>query len=192
MKQLLITGFTPFGKHAINPAWEAVCRLPDTLGAYALTKLQIPTVYGGAAAQVIDRAKAMGADAILCVGLANGRAAVTPERIAVNIRDARLADNAGRLCLGEFVDPTGPAAYFSTLPAEEMVQAIRAAGLPAAVSNTAGTYVCNDVMYAILRRFEGTAVRCGFIHVPQIPEQGEPSLPLAQIIDALSAAISAL
>lgn len=192
MKQLLITGFTPFGDHAINPSWEAVQLLPDIVGTYALTKMQIPTVYAEAASAVIARAEQLGADVILSIGLAGGRSVVTPERIAVNIRDARLADNAGTMCNGEKIDETGPAAYFATVPVETMAQAIRDRHIPAAVSNTAGTYVCNDVLYTLLRRFDGTATRCGFIHVPQLPQQGEPNLPLEQIVEALTAAIAAL
>ena len=192
MKQLLNTAFTPFGDHAINPSWEAVQLLPDIVGTYALTKMQIPTVYAEAASAVIARAEQLGAAVILYLGLAGGRSAVTPERIAVNIRDARLADNAGTMCNGEKIDETGPAAYFATVPVETMAQAIRDRHIPAAVSNTAGTYVCNDVLYTLLRRFDGTATRCGFIHVPQLPEQGQPSLPLADTVRAVTAAIETL
>ena len=192
MKKLLITGFEPFGEHHLNPSWDAVDLLPNVIGDHALTKLRIPTVYGEAARTVLDAAAAIGADAILCVGLAAGREAITPERIAVNIRDARLPDNAGRLCSGEKVDPDGPAAYFSPLPLEQMVKAIRDQQIPAAISNTAGTYVCNDVLYTLLRHYEGTHVRCGFIHVPQLPAHEEPNLPLEQITAALAAAIAAI
>lgn len=190
MKKLLITGFPPFGDHSVNPSWMAVEQLPDRVGEYELCKLQIPTVYGKAASMVIAQAQVLPADAIICVGLAAGRDAVTPERIAVNIRDARIADNEGTLCSGIRIDPDGPAAYFSTLPVERMAQAIRNAGIPAAVSNTAGTYVCNDVLYTLLHRLGSIPV--GFIHVPNIPEQGQPSLPLAQTIRALEAAINAI
>lgn len=192
MKTLLITGFDPFGPNSVNPSWAAVEQLPDVVGTYRLCKLPIPTLYEKAAQAVLARAKEIGADAVLCVGLAGGRDAVTPERIAVNIRDARIADNDGILCRGERIDPNGPAAYFSTLPAEAMSQAIRDAGIPSSVSNTAGTYVCNDVLYTLLRHFESTSVRAGFVHVPYIPEQGQPSLPLERTVRALTAAIEAL
>lgn len=192
MKKLLITGFDPFGDHDRNPSWEAVRQLPDQIGDHTLCKLNIPTVYAQAADTVIEAAGDIAADTVICVGLAGGRDAVTPERIAVNIRDARIPDNAGRHCRGERICPDGPAAYFSTLPVEEMAQAIRDAGIPAAVSNTAGTYVCNDVLYSLLHHFDGTAVRCGFIHVPNIPQQGQPSLPLETVIQALAAAIRVL
>lgn len=192
MKKLLITGFDPFDGQTINPSWEAVRLLPDTIGNYALCKLWLPTCYGEAPRILLEKAEGIQPDVIISVGQAGGRANVTPERIAVNIRDSKRADNGGRICAGERIDPEGAAAYFSTLPVEAMAQAICAAGLPGAVSNTAGTFVCNDVLYNVLRRYEGTAVRVGFVHVPYLPEQGEPSLPLADTVRALIAAIEAL
>ncbi len=191
MKKLLITGFDPFGADTVNPSWEAVKALPDQIGDYALCKLGIPTVFGEAADMVLEAARRIQPELILCVGMAGGRDAVTPERIAVNIRDARIPDNRGFRPGGEPIDPQGPAAYFSTVPVEKMAQAIREAHIPATVSNTAGTYVCNDVLYSVLHRFSGTATRAGFIHVPRLPCQGEPSLPLEQIVAALTAAILA-
>lgn len=191
MRKLLITGFEPFGGETVNPSWEAVRQLPDAIGDFVLCKLGIPTVFAQAARTVLEKAALFQPDVILCVGLAGGRDAVTPERIAVNIRDARIADNAGNQPRGTFVVPEGPAAYFSTVPAADMAQRIRAAGIPGAVSNTAGTFVCNDVLYTLLHHCSGTAVRVGFIHVPYLPEQGAPSLPLQSIITALTAAIEA-
>ena len=189
MARLLITGFDPFGGEKINPAWEAVKQLPDRVGEYDLCKLEIPTVFGMAARRVLEAAEGFRPDVILCIGQAGGRAAVTPERIAVNIRDAKIADNAGNVPVGEFVDPDGPAAMFTTVPVMKMAEAICAAGLPGAVSNSAGAFVCNDTLYLLLRHYEGTAVRVGFIHVPYLPEQGSPSLPLADTVRALVAAI---
>ena len=192
MKTLLITGFDPFDGGSINPSWEAVNLLPDRIGEYALCKLSLPTIYEKAPALVLEKAEEIHPDVILSVGLAGGRDAVTPERIAVNIRDAKIADNAGTFHTGQRIDPEGPAAYFSTLPVERMAEAIRSAGIPASVSNTAGTFVCNDVLYSALHRFDGTFVRCGFVHVPRIPGQGEPNLPLETIVRALIAAIEVL
>ncbi len=192
MKKLLITGFDSFNAQTLNPSWEAVKRLPDRIGEYELRKLQLPTVYGRAAEILLDMAGEIQPDVIISVGQAGTRDAVTPERIAVNIRDARIADNEGTLLDGDRIAFGSPAAYFSTLPVEAMRDAIRAAAIPSAVSNTAGTFVCNDVMYSALHRYEGTAVRCGFIHVPYMPEQGEPNLPLDRTIAALIAAIRAL
>lgn len=191
MKKLLITGFDSFGLAAVNPSWEAVRALPDRVGDYQLRKLEIPTVFGLAAQNVLKEAEAIQPDRILCVGLAGGRDAVTPERIAVNIRDARIPDNRRIQPRGERVVPDGPAAYFSTVPVEAMAQAIRDANIPATVSNSAGTYVCNDVLYTLLHHYAGTAVQVGFLHVPYLPGQGNPCLPLEQTVAALTAAIRA-
>ena len=192
MKKLLITGFDPFGGEKINPAWEAVKGLPDRIGGYELCKLEIPTVFGHAAAAVLERAEEIKPDVILCIGQAGGRAAVTPERIAVNIRDARIPDNAGNRPRGEFCWEDGPAAYFSTVPVMAMADSICASGIPGTVSNSAGAFVCNDTLYLLLHRFSGTDTRVGFIHVPWLPEQGTPNLPLEQTVRGLEAAISAL
>lgn len=189
MARLLITGFDPFGGAQINPAWEAVKNLPGQIGDFVLCKLEIPTVFGKAAEKVLEKAREFRPDVILCVGQAGGRAAVTPERIAVNIRDAKIADNAGNCPVGEFVDPDGPAAIFATVPVMRMAQAICDAGLPGAVSNSAGAFVCNDTLYLLLRHYEGAAVKVGFIHVPYLPEQGSPSLPMEATARALQAAI---
>lgn len=191
MKKLLITGFDPFGGETTNPSWLAVQALPERIGKYELCKLGIPTIYGKAAQTVLEKAAEVQPDVILCVGVAGGRNAVTPERIAVNIRDARIPDNAGNQPRGEFVVNDGPAAYFATVPVAAMAQAIRDTGIPAAVSNTAGTFVCNDTLYALLHRFAGTDVDVGFIHVPYLPQQGSPNLPLPAITAALAAAIKA-
>lgn len=192
MKKLLITGFDPFGGESCNPAWEAVKLLPDTVGDYMLCKLEIPTVFGIAAQTVLHAAEKEHPHTILCIGQAGGRTNVTPERIAVNIRDASIKDNAGNQPKGETVDPHGPAAYFSTLPVADMAAAIEKAGLPAAVSNSAGTFVCNDTLYALLHHYAGTSVRVGFIHVPFLPQQGAPNLPLESTVKALCAAIEAI
>ena len=192
MKKLLITGFDCFNSQSVNPSWEAVKLLPNMISEYEIHKLQLPTVYGKAAQILLEKARQLQPDVVISVGLAGGRGAVTPERIAVNIRAARIPDNAGVLLDGDRIDASGPAAYFSTLPVEAMRDAIQAEHIPAAVSNTAGSFVCNDVFYSLLHHYSNTEVRCGFIHVPQLPEQGQPSLPLDQIVSALTAAISVL
>ena len=192
MKKLLITGFDPFGGESINPSWEAVKLLPETIGEYTVYKLQIPTVFGAAAEKLLETAAEIKPDVIISVGQAGGRAAVTPERIGINVRDARITDNAGISPKDEPIVPGGPDGYFSTLPVKAMIAAITEAGLPAAISNTAGTFVCNDVLYTLLHHYAGTDVRCGFIHVPYLPQQGEPNLTLEQTAQALIAAVSAL
>lgn len=191
MRKLLITGFDPFGGANINPSWEAVKRLPDSIGDIVLCKLQIPTVFGKAARAVLEKAAEFAPDVILCVGQAGGRCAVTPERIAMNIRDARIPDNGGNQPAGEPVAAEGPAAYFATVPVEKIREAIQAVGVPSAVSNSAGTFVCNDVLYTLLHEYRLTQTRVGFIHVPYLPEQGSPSLTLEQITAALLAAVRA-
>ena len=190
--KLLITGFDPFGGARINPAWEAVKALPDRVGPWELCKLQAPTVFGEAAKTVLAAAEAMQPDAVLCVGQAGGRGAVTPEMAALNLRFAARPDNAGQSPKDEPVIPGGPAAYFATLPARAMADAILSAGVPGAVSYSAGVFVCNDLLYSLLHHFRGAPVRVGFIHVPFLPEQGEPSLPLPDAVRALAAAIRAI
>ena len=190
-RHLLITGFDPFGGESVNPSWLAVSKLPDAIGSYTVHKMVIPTVFGKAAENVLEKANEIQPDLILCIGQAGGRDAVTPERIAVNIRDARIPDNAGNQPQGEFVVPDGPAAYFATVPLKEMAEAIRNAHIPATVSNSAGAFVCNDVLYTLLHHYHGSTTRVGFIHVPYLPEQGSPSLPLEQTVAALIAAVQA-
>lgn len=190
MKKLLITGFDPFDGQTINPAWEAVKLLPAQIGAYSLEKLQIPTIFGAGAQAVLEAACSSQPDLILCIGQAGGRSAVTPERIAVNIRDARIADNAGNQPQGEWVMPNGPAAYFATVDVVTMEQSAEACGIPATVSNSAGAFVCNDVFYSLLHHYAQTNTHVGFIHVPWLPQQGTPSLPLEQTVSALEAMIA--
>lgn len=192
MKKLLITGFDPFDGASINPSWEAVKLLPEQIGEYELCKLQIPTVFGLAPRTVLEKAAEVQPDVIISVGQAGTRAAVMPERIGINVRDARISDNAGVRPKDEAIVPGGPDGLFSTLPVKAMIAAINGAGLPGAISNTAGTFVCNDVLYSLLHHYRGTAVRCGFIHVPWLPEQGSPSLALEDTAKALTAAISVL
>lgn len=192
MKKLLITGFDPFGGQSINPSWAAVEQLPEQVGEYTLCKLPIPTVFGKAARLVLDKATQIGADVIVCVGQAGGRNAVTPERIGINVRSASMPDNEGFQPVEEPVVQGGPDGIFATIPVYAMAQAIREAGVPGTVSNTAGTYVCNDVLYTLLHHYAGTKTRVGFIHVPYLPTQGEPNLPLEQTVKALTAAIQAV
>ena len=191
-KKLLITGFDPFGGETVNPAWEAVKKLPDRITDYTLYKLEIPTVFGLAAETVLAKAAQTQPDLILCIGQAGGRAAVTPERIAVNIRDARIPDNAGNQPGGEQIAPDGPAAYFATVPVKKMAAAIENAGIAATVSNSAGAFVCNDTLYSLLHHYAHTDMKVGFIHVPYLPEQGQPNMELEVITKALEAAIEAI
>lgn len=197
--KILLTAFEPFGGESVNPAWEAVRTVKAPAGA-ELIRLQVPTVYGRTGETVLDAVRRERPDAVLCVGQAAGRAALTPERVAINCRDAAIPDNAGQRPTDEPVVPGGPAAYFSTLPVRAMTEAIRAAGVPAGISNTAGTFVCNDLLYALLHGLarEYPGIRGGFIHVPCLPEQaarradGTPFLPLSEIVRGLEAALALL
>ena len=195
MKKLLITGFDPFGGESINPAWEAVKRLPDTIGEYAVTKLMIPTAFGKGAKTVTDAAERLSPQVILCIGQAGGRDAVTPELVAINLREARIADNEGNRPDATPVVEGGDKAYFSTLPVRDMVKSINEKGIPSRLSYSAGAFVCNDVLYTLLHRYDGSNVRVGFIHVPFLPEQakaGTPSMPLETIIEAIKTAIEVI
>ena len=195
MKKLLITGFDPFGGDSINPAREAVMRLPARIGDWEVIPMEVPTVFGLAAKRVLDQAKEIRPDAIICIGQAGGRSAITPEVIGINLREAPIPDNAGNRPENCPVVEGGPAAYFATLPVRKMVEAIKATGIPAALSYSAGAFVCNDLLYTLLHAYRDTSVQVGFIHIPYLPEQareGIPSLPLDTVVTALTEAIRVL
>jgi len=195
MKKLLITGFEPFGGESINPSWEAVRKLPEVIGDYRLTRLQVPTIFGKAAEIVLSVAKDLCPDVILCVGQAGGRKGITPEVVAINLREARIPDNAGNQPVNSPVVEGGAAAYFSTVPVREIVGAINAEGISSELSYSAGTFVCNDLLYSLLHNYHETETLVGFIHVPFLPEQAKekfPSLPLEQIEAGLIEAIKVL
>ena len=194
-KVLLVTGFEPFHGQGVNPSWEAALRLPQTLGPWRLEALWLPVVFGKAGEMALARARELNAAAVLALGQSGGRDALTPEVVAINLQDASIPDNAGKQPQDRPVVPGGETAYFSTLPVKRIVKAVREAGLPCQLSYSAGTYVCNDVFYRLLRRFAGTGVPAGFIHVPFLPQQaknGEFSLPADQTARALEAAVRAL
>lgn len=194
-KKLLITGFEPFGKDVMNPSWEAVARLEDIIGEYELAKLQLPVIFGTAAERALEAARQLAPAAILCVGQAGGRNAVTPERVAINLRDASMKDNAGNQPVDEPVAPEGPTAYFASVPVRKMVEAVKGSGIPCSLSYSAGTYVCNDLFYTLRHRYDGTGTGVGFVHVPYLPEQapeGAFSMPLETIVRALSIAVEAM
>ena len=194
-KKLLITGFDPFDGATVNPSWEAVNRLPDQIGDWQLTKLEIPTVYGLAAQTVLEAAVSLQPDAIVCVGQAGGRDAVTPEVYGVNLRHARIADNAGNKPMAMPIVQGAPAAYATTFPVNDVVLAVRALGIECRASYSAGRFVCNDLLYTLLHHYHGTNTKVGFIHIPYLPEQakeGVPSLPLESVTDALCVAVKAI
>lgn len=196
--KVLITGFDPFGGESINPALEAVKMLKDEIAGAEIVKLQIPVVAGKSIEKIHEKMKEVNPDIVISIGQAGGRFGVTPERVAINITDARIPDNEGNQPIDEPIFTDGDTAYFSNLPVKAMVQAIKDAGYPSSLSNTAGTYICNHVMYGILyyiqKEFPG--VRGGFIHVPYAASQvvdkpNTPSMAIADITAALEAAIEA-
>lgn len=193
--KLLLTAFDPFGGETVNPALEAVKKV-GVIPGVEIMKLEVPTVFHKSIAAVTDAIDSIQPDAVLCVGQAGGRAGLTPERIAINLDDARIPDNEGNQPIDRPIVPEGPAAYFATLPVKAMAEGIRAAGLPASVSNTAGTFVCNHLMYGVLHHLalHKPQTRAGFLHVPFLPEQtkNHPSLPLEAITRGLEAAITAI
>ena len=197
--KLLLTGFTPFDGEKINPALEAVKRVKPEIAGMEIVKLEVPTVFGESVRLVWEAIEREQPDFVLSIGQAGGRAAVTPERVAINVDDARIPDNAGQQPIDVPIFADGENAYFATLPVKAMAEAIQKAGLPAALSNTAGTFVCNHLMYGVLHHLHQNhkSAKAGFIHVPYIPEQtadkpGVPSMPLDDIVRALEAAIAAI
>ena len=197
--KILVTGFDPFEQEPVNPSWEAVKRLPGTVDGAEIITVQLPTSFARSDEVLHAAVVEHDPDVIVSVGQAGGRFAVSPERVAINIDDGRIADNDGVQPVDVPVREDGPAAYLSSLPVKAMVTAMRRAGFPAAVSNTAGTFVCNHVMYGILymidREFPGK--RGGFVHVPYIPQQvvdkpNTPAMSLDDITSALTAGLAAI
>ncbi|GGU75442.1 pyrrolidone-carboxylate peptidase [Streptomyces albospinus] len=192
MTRVLLTGFEPFDGESTNPSWRAVrAAAAEPFAGAELSTVELPCVYGGSLTALRAAVDAAQPDIVVCVGQAGGRPDITVERVAVNVDDARIPDASGAEPIDEVIVPGGPAAYFSTLPIKACVAAVRAAGLPASVSNTAGTFVCNHVFYGLahLIATELPHVRGGFVHVPYAPEQvtdrAQPSLPVDAVARAL-------
>lgn len=193
--KIIVTGFDPFGGEKINPSIECVKALPEIEGV-ELIRLELPTVFKESAKRLNEVINDVKPDAVLSVGQAGGRAGITMERIAINVDDARIPDNISQQPIDEAIQLDGEAAYFTTLPIKRIVKAIREAGISAEVSNSAGTFVCNHIMYQAL--FAATKAdkpfKAGFMHIPFIPEQttDKPSLPLEESAKALQIAIETI
>ncbi len=186
MKTVLLTGFEPFNKASINPAWEAVRALDGWSGeGFRVEVRQLPCVFGAANEQLAAMVDALRPDIVIAVGQAGGRAEISVERVAINVDDASILDNAGQQPVDRAIREDGPAAYFTTLPIKAMAAAMRDKGLVAGVSQTAGTFVCNHVFYGLMHHTAGKPVKAGFIHVPFLPEQAEarPDDPPAMALD---------
>lgn len=194
MKTVLVTGFEPFGGDTINPSGEIALALDGrVIAGRTVVGATLPCVFGAARYGIVSLLRAHQPGLVICLGLAGGRAEITPERVALNVDDARLPDNAGAQPIDMPVIRGGPVAYWSRLPVKAIVAALRDRKIPAAVSQTAGTFVCNHVFYALMHTLRWQRqVRGGFIHVPFLPEQakrGEPSLPLATLIEGVALAV---
>ena len=197
--KILVTGFDPFGGEKVNPALEAVKSLPSEIHGAEIHWVAIPTIFYRSAEVLEAEIVRFQPDAVLCIGQAGGRASLTPERVAINQDDARIPDNQGNQPIDTPIRLDGQAAYFSTLPIKAMVQAIKEEGIPATVSNTAGTFVCNHLMYQALyladKKFPN--MRAGFMHIPYMTEQvinkpNTASMNLTDIVRGIEAAIGAI
>ena len=188
----LVTGFEPFGGDGVNPSFEALQRLPSRLGTLDIATQALPVIFGQALPMLRATIGATTPDIVLSIGLAGGRTSLSLERVAINVDDARIPDNAGNQPIDLPVIAGGPAAYFATLPIKAAVAALREAGIPAAVSNSAGTFLCNHVFYGLMHEAAraGGSFRAGFLHVPYLPSQvtrlpDVPSMALEQIVEGI-------
>ncbi|MBN1035229.1 pyroglutamyl-peptidase I [Clostridium botulinum] len=185
--KVLITGFDPFGGESINPALEAVKKLPNTISNAEIIKLEIPTVFKKSLEKIEANILAHKPDIVISIGQAGGRFGITPERVAINIDDARIEDNEKNQPIDLNVFEDGENAYFTTLPIKAMVKEMQESGIPSSVSNSAGTFVCNHVMYGVLYMINKKYpnIKGGFIHVPYIPSQvvSKPNMPSMSIED---------
>ena len=195
MSRILLTGFEPFGGEQINPSWEVAKALDgQKIAGVNIIARMLPCVFGEALKVLQQSIDEVNPDLVLALGQAGGRSDFSIERIAINIDDARIADNAGTQPIDQTVVVGAPAAYFSTLPIKTMVAGLRAAGHPASVSQTAGTFVCNHVFFGLQHALHGSGVRSGFMHLPLLPAQaarlaGQPSMALEQMLAGVSLAL---
>lgn len=198
--KILLTGFDPFGKDVVNPAWEAVNKTSNQIGNVEIVKLKVPTVFYKSINTVIAAIEKEKPDTILCIGQAGGRCDLSLERVAINVNDARICDNEGNQPIDEPIYKDGESAYFSSLPIKAMVKMMKEEGIPASISNTAGTYVCNHLMYGVLYYLEKKhlEMKAGFMHVPYMTSQvvslssSLASLPLETIVKGIEISISAI
>ena len=193
MSKVLLTGFEPFGNASLNPSGEIVKQIS---GENIVTAI-LPVAYAQSAERLLALIAEHNPDVVICLGQAEGRKEITPERVAINLDDARLPDNEGVLRNDVRILEDGPDAYFSTLPVKEIVEAIKAAGVPAVVSLSAGAFLCNHVFYVAQNKFAGTKIRSGFVHVPLMDEQagefpGLPTMPLDQMVKAVRTMLEVL
>jgi len=193
MTKVLLTGFEPFGNASLNPSGEIVKQIS---GDNIVTAI-LPVAYTQSAERLLKLIAEHKPDVVVCLGQAEGRTSITPERVAINLDDARLADNEGVLRNDVKILENGPDAYFTSLPIREMVDAMKEANVPAAISLSAGAFLCNHIFYVAQHNLAGTNVRSGFVHVPLMDEQagefpGLPTVPLDQMVTAVRAMLEVL
>ncbi|MES2939705.1 MAG: pyroglutamyl-peptidase I [Pseudomonadota bacterium] len=192
---VLLTGFDPFGGQPVNPSWQAVQMLHGaTVADHRIVAAQLPTIFGRSVQSLRGLLRQHRPTLVVCTGQAGGRGALSLERVAINVDDARIPDNAGAQPVDAPVAPSGPAAYFTGLPIKAMLAALLAEGVHAEVSQTAGTFVCNHLFYGLMHELatdpQWRGVRGGFVHVPWLPEQGQPSMRADEIARGLRVAIA--
>ncbi len=197
--KILLTAFEPFGGESLNSAQEAAKLVKNEIAGAKIVKIPVPVVFGKSIEAVVSAIRRETPDAVLCLGQAGGRAGLTPERVAINVDDARIPDNEGNQPVDHPIFPDGAPAYFSTLPVKAMVRAIQEAGLPASLSNSAGTFVCNHLMYGVLHYMAHTWPdrRGGFMHLPSLTDQvrekpGTPGLSREAMATGIEAALKAI
>lgn len=192
---VLLTGFAPFDGEAVNPSWQAVQILHGRhVAGHRIVARQLPVEFGASLKELRAAIRETKPSLVLCVGQAGGRGTMSLERVAINVDDARIPDNAGARPIDTAIVEDGPAAYFTGLPIKAMLAALRDAGIPAEVSQTAGTYVCNHVFYGLMHALRNRRIRGGFVHIPYSPEQaahhpGAPSLPVETVVHGLRVAL---
>lgn len=191
--KILVTSFEPFGNENINPSYEVLKNISDHIAISEIIKMQVPTVFHLSINKVVEKIQSINPDVILSLGQAGKRYEISVERIAINIDDARIPDTIGQKPVDAIIDPEGDTAYFATIPVKKIVEEIKKEKIPASVSNTAGTYVCNHLMYGVLNYIHKNRlqIKAGFIHVPYLPEQvlDKPYTPFMSL-DDMSKAIS--
>lgn len=199
MKKILVTGFDAFGGEKVNPASKVLKNLKDKIRETQVIKLEVPTVFGKSINAVVKKIDEIKPDFVLCIGQAGGRYKITVERVAINMDDASIPDNAKNLPIDQLIDNKGETAYFTTIPVKAIVEAIKKENIPAEISNSAGTYVCNHLLYGVLNHIHknNLKIKAGFIHIPFLPEQvlkkpNTPYMTLEMMIKSIETAIKVI
>jgi pyroglutamyl-peptidase len=197
--KILVTGFDPFGGESINPAYEIVKRLRTNIAGAEVIKLQVPTAFNASIKKAVEKVDEVKPDFVLNIGQAGGRSGITVERVAINVNDARIPDNLNQKPIDTKIDEDGKNAYFASIPIKSIVQNIKKKNIPASVSDSAGTYVCNHLMYGVLNHISKNklSIKAGFIHIPFLFEQvidkpNTPAMDINTMVEAIETAIETI